>query len=214
MKKLFYFILSIILLIIFTIFSINIYVLSFSLNDYFSDVWKIEWNHQTWLVFWASILWNAVPSDILRDRLTVAYEAYNLWIITEIMVSGDRSEANYNEPEVMKNYLLELWVDQNDISLDYSWFDTYDSLYRAKNTFGINDAILFTQDFHLKRAMYISKRLWIETYWVETNLQEYLRDDYNNYREIFARIKAFLEVEIFKPTAWNWFLKEKSELFY
>jgi vancomycin permeability regulator SanA len=28
-------------------------------------------------------------------------------------------------------------------------------------------------------------------------MQSYLRERYNNFREIFARIKAFLEVEIF-----------------
>ncbi len=213
-KKIIYFILGFVLLIFFTVFSINIFVLSFSINNYFSNVWELTWNHQTWLVFWARILDNIAPSDILKDRLQVAYETYDSWKISQILVSWDRTEVYYNEPEVMKNYLVELWVDEIDIMLDYSWFDTYDSLYRAKNTFWITDVVLFTQWFHLKRAMYISKRFWIKTYWVETNLQEYLRDDYNNYREIFARIKAFLEVEIFKPTAWNWFLKEKSELFY
>jgi vancomycin permeability regulator SanA len=32
---------------------------------------------------------------------------------------------------------------------------------------------------------------------METNLRKYLRENYNNFREIFARIKAFLNVDIF-----------------
>jgi SanA protein len=43
--------------------------------------------------------------------------------------------------------------------LDYAGFDTYDSLYRAKKIFGVDIVVLFTQDFHLKRAMYISQKL-------------------------------------------------------
>jgi vancomycin permeability regulator SanA len=46
--------------------------------------------------------------------------------------------------------------------------------------------------------MYISQKLWIKTIWVETNLQKYLNEDYYNRREILARIKAFMEVEVFK----------------
>ena len=97
----------------------------------------------------------------------------------------------------MQKYLINLWVEVDDIYLDYAWFDTYDSIYRAREIFGVNDIVLFTQDFHLKRAMYIINKLDINTYWVETNLQKYINEDYNNRREIFARIKAFLDVEIF-----------------
>jgi vancomycin permeability regulator SanA len=32
---------------------------------------------------------------------------------------------------------------------------------------------------------------------MQTNLQKYIADDYNNKREIFARVKAFLDVEVF-----------------
>jgi vancomycin permeability regulator SanA len=46
--------------------------------------------------------------------------------------------------------------------------------------------------------MYISKKLWLETFWLETNPRKYLLQDYNERREILARIKAFLEVDIFK----------------
>jgi vancomycin permeability regulator SanA len=97
----------------------------------------------------------------------------------------------------MKNYLVQLWVKEEDIYLDYAGFDTYDSIYRAKDIFLRDEFVIFTQDFHLKRAMYIAKRLWIDTYWVETNMQSYTKENYYYFREIFARVKAFWEVEIF-----------------
>lgn len=200
-KKLIYlliFIFSVMIVTVSIIMSINYYVLSFSNANYYYDVDWLD-KYYVWLVFWASVIWNSIPSDILKDRLKVAYEAYIDWKIEKIIVSWDNSYLDYNEPKAMKKYLIELWVDDDDIYLDYAWFDTYDSLYRAKYIFGVDTLVLFTQDFHLKRAMYIGQKLWLNTIWVETNLQKYLKQDYYNRRELFARIKAFLNVEIFKP---------------
>lgn len=195
-RKLIYSWLLISLIVIFII-AVNFYVLSFSKTHYYYDVDWLDENY-VWLVFWASVFNNGKPSDILKDRLKVAYYAYSKKKIKKIILSWDNSVANYNEPVAMQKYLLDLWVDANDIYLDYAGFDTYDTLYRAREIFWAQQLVLFTQDFHLKRAMYISKKLWIIPYWVETNLQKYKAEDYNNYREIFARLKAFLEVEIFK----------------
>lgn len=209
MKK--FFLYSAILLLIFLAFvtGINIYVLSFSKTHYY---YNIDWldNKYVWLVFWASVLNNGTPSDILKDRLKVASDSYYKWKIDKIIVSWDNSKSNYNEPLAMQKYLIKSWVEVDDIYLDYAGFDTYDSLYRAREIFGTTELVLFTQDFHLKRAMYIASKLWIEAYWVETNLQRYIADDYNKIREVFARIKAFLEVDIFKTKPK--FLWEKIEI--
>lgn len=195
-KKITIFSVFIVLLILFIVW-VNYYVLSFSSQNYFYDVDWLD-DKYLWLVFWASVINNKYPSDILKDRLKVAYDAYNNWKIKKIIVSWDNSKINYNEPEVMKNYLVSLWVKTDDVYLDYAWFDTYDSLYRAREIFDATEIVLFTQDFHLKRAMYIWNKLWLKVYWVETNLQKYVKENYNNRREVFARIKAFFEIEIFK----------------
>lgn len=209
MKKIIIYISSFVLVVALFILAINYYVVGFSKNNYYYTVDWLE-NKYVWLVFWASVMSDRTPSDILKDRLKVAYKAYDLWKIDKIIVSWDNSRMSYNEPEAMKEYLIKLWVDLDDIYLDYAWFDTYDSLYRAKEIFWTEELVLFTQDFHLKRAMYIANRLWIKSYWVETNLQRYVNEDYNNRREVFARIKAFIEVDIFrvKPT----YLWEKIEI--
>lgn len=195
MKKIFIYVFILIFLIVIWIFAVNFYVLSFSNTNYYYDVDGLDEKY-IWLVFWASVFNDWRPSDILKDRLKVAYYAYNKKKIHKIIVSWDNSYTDYNEPAGMQKYLLDLWVPSDDIYLDYAGFDTYDSLYRAKEIFWVEEIVLFTQDFHLKRAMYISSKLWIKSYWVETNLQKYIADDYNNSREIFARLKAFIEVEI------------------
>lgn len=197
MKKNFF--LKIILLLfvwLLSIVAINYYVLSFSKDTLYLKVSNLPKN-EVGLVFGASVINNTYPSDILKDRLKVAANAYNQWKISQIIVSWDNSKKEYNEPEVMRKYLVWLWVDNSHIHLDYAGFDTYDSLYRAKELFKVEDLTLFTQDFHLKRALYISSRLDINSVGITTNLQPYLMDKYNDRREVLARVKAFLDVEIF-----------------
>lgn len=196
-KKIFFYFFLFFLLLWVLVFLINYYVISFSKNNYYSKVDNLD-KKEVWLVFWASVRWWK-PSLILKDRLDVAFEAYKKWKIEKIIVSGDNSVANYNEPFVMKKYLISIWVKKEDIYEDFAWFDTYDSLYRAKDIFNATELVLFTQDFHLKRAIYIAEKLGIKSYWVSTDLRKYFRPKYNYYREIFARIKAFIEVEITKP---------------
>ena len=210
MKKLLYYILWFFWFILAFIVGVNFYVISFSFDDYYTSLSDIKENNLTWIVFWASIIDNKIPSNILKDRLNSAYEWYNNSIIDKIIVSGDSQNRNYNESDVMRQYLVDKWVSENDIVVDYYWLDTYDAIYRAKNVFWETDLVLFTQDFHLKRAIYISNRLWIETYWFETSIQNYKKD--YNIREVLARVKAFLEIEIFKPKYWDWILK-KDKLF-
>jgi SanA protein len=208
-KRIYKFIFWIIVWLILFILVVNFYVLSFSKNGYFKEIKKLP-ETRIWLVFWASVRRDWRPSDILKDRLYTAYEAYKIWKIKKIIVSWDNRKVDYNEPDNMKKYLVKLWVKESDIQPDYAGFDTYSSLYRAKEIFWVKKIILFTQDFHLKRALYIGKKLGIETYWIETNNHSYLKEKYNNFREIWARIKAFFEVEIFKSKPK--FLGEKIEI--
>ncbi len=195
-KRFLQFFLPIITLILFIILIINYWVLSFSKENFYTDVEKLP-QIEVWLVFWASVKSTLEPSDILKDRLKVAIKAYKLWKVKKIIVSWDNWRKSYNEPFAMYKYLVSNWVDSDNIYLDYAGFDTYDSLYRAKKVFWVEEITLFTQDFHLKRAMYIARRLGFKkVVWIQTNIQKYIADDYNNRREILARIKAFLDVEI------------------
>lgn len=197
-KRFFQFSLPIIVLILFIILIINYWVLSFSKESFYNKVEELP-EIKVWLVFWASIKRNLEPSDILKDRLKVAIKAYKQWKIKKIIVSWDNWIKSYNEPVVMELYLVSKWVKVDDIYRDYAGFDTYDSLYRAKHLFWVDEVILFTQDFHLKRAIYIAKRLkFKKIIWIQTNLQKYIGEDYNNRREILARVKAFLDLEINK----------------
>lgn len=197
LKRIFFFWVLWIFISFFLIILINLYVLSFSKGKIFS--WEEDiTGYEVGIVFWAKVYEWWKPSDILADRLKVAKKAYDNGNIKKIIVSWDNSKSHYDEPTSMRNYLINLWVEKDDIYLDYAGFDTYDTLYRAKEIFWVEKALLFTQEFHLKRALYITERLGIESIWIHTDLQKYIYANYYNRREFLARVKAFFSTDILK----------------
>ncbi len=144
----------------------------------------------------ASVLANGQPSDVLEDRLRAAYSLYTTGKVEKILVSGDHGSADYDEVNAMRRYLLAKGALPEDIFLDHAGFDTYDTMYRAHNVFGVTKAIVVSQTFHLPRALYIADQLGIEAYGVSAETQPYKKDAEFAFRERFANVKAYLDVLI------------------
>ncbi|MHB8964267.1 MAG: SanA/YdcF family protein [Saccharofermentanales bacterium] len=147
----------------------------------------------------ASVIGNKVPSAILQDRLDVAYDLYRSTGIGRMIVSGDHGTVFYDEVNVMRNYLIARGVPGENIFMDHAGFDTYQTLYRARDVFDVRKAVIVTQNFHLYRALYIGKKLGIELYGVDSAVRKYGKEVYNRLREFPARVKAFIECEIIRP---------------
>ncbi len=147
----------------------------------------------------AAVYQNAYPSPMLQDRLDVAAEIYNKKIVPKILVSGDNGDKNYDEVTVMQKYLIGKGILAKDIFMDYAGFDTYQTIYRARDVFQVKRAVIVTQDFHLYRALYIGEKLSIDLVGVDSAIRDYHNSQWNRAREYLARMKAFLECEIFKP---------------
>lgn len=114
------------------------------------------------IVFGAQIIANERPSAMLADRVRMAAELYQAGKVRALLLTGDNSLVNYNEPEVMRQYALRLGIPDDAITLDYAGFRTYDSCYRARDIFKVSEAILVTQRFHLDRALLICSGLGID----------------------------------------------------
>lgn len=137
------------------------------------------------------------PSDMLKDRLDLGLKLYKSGKAPRIIVSGDHGTTAYDEVNMMRSYLQTKGVKREAIFMDHAGFDTYDTMYRAKNIFLVKKAIIVTQDFHLTRALYIANNLGLESYGVSSDLRKYHGITYNYAREIASRIKAFLQVSVF-----------------
>lgn len=140
------------------------------------------------------------PSQILADRLYTAVELYKMGKVDKLLMSGDNRVTHYNEPVVMQQYALLKGVPEEDIVLDYAGRRTYDTCYRAKDIFKVEKAIMVTQQYHLYRTLYTCRELGVESYGVSSDRNRYSGQNFYNFREIAAIIKAFLDVKILHPT--------------
>ena len=153
------------------------------------------------IVFGAGLRRDGTPTPILRDRVETAVSLYFSGRVEKLLMSGDNSFLNYNEPESMRQYAISLGVPESAIAMDYAGRRTYDTCYRAKAIFGMESALLVTQKFHLPRALFLCNALGINAYGVEANNRNY-RDGALfiwNFREQLATVGAFLDVYVNSP---------------
>jgi len=161
-----------------------------------------EVNHRPIAIVFGAGLWrDGSPTPVLRDRVKTATELYFAGKVEKILMSGDNRIHDYNEPAAMRTYALNLGVPDDDIVLDYAGRRTYDTCFRAGEIFGINEAILVTQRFHLARAVYTCNTLGIKSAGVPADQRLYRRSAmaYWNIREVLATVVALWEVHITKP---------------
>jgi SanA protein len=153
------------------------------------------------IVFGAGLWRDGSPTPVLRDRVFTASELYFAGKVKKILMSGDNRTEFHNEPEAMRQYALSLGVPDDDIVLDYAGWRTYDTCYRAKSIFDIENAILVTQAFHLDRAIYTCNNLGLPAVGVIADQREYRKRSllWWNSREIPATLVALWEVHFARP---------------
>ncbi len=161
------------------------------------------------IVFGAGIRYNQ-PSAALRERLDGAIALYQAGRVQHLLMSGDNSQINYDEVTVMRDYALAHGVPASAITRDYAGFSTYETCYRAKAIFGVQQAILVTQDYHLPRAIYTCRELglaaiglsipdWSHKPELATTYYPPITQVRYTTREWLARCKALFEVHISQP---------------
>lgn len=176
---------------------INYRVLSFS-KDYIITVEDAE-KSEAALVLGALVYSSGRVSPILADRLDFGIELYHKNKVDKLLLSGDHGRKHYDEVNAMKNYVLDNDIPEKDIFMDHAGFNTYDSLYRARDVFKAKKIIIVTQEYHLPRAIYIARKLGLDAYGVAADKHFYPKIEMYKFRESLARCKDFIYVNLLKP---------------
>lgn len=151
------------------------------------------------IVLGAGVRNDNTPTKMLEDRIIIGDRLYNENAANKIIMSGDHGRKEYDEVNVMKKYAIDEGIPSEDIFMDHAGFETYDTMYRAKEIFGVKKVVIVTQKYHLYRALYIAKSLGLEAYGVSSDLRYYSKKmAYWKFREYIARVKAFGKC-IWKP---------------
>lgn len=128
---------------------------------------------------------NGMPNAYFYNRIKAAKELYKSGKIKYIIVSGDNSTKDYNEPEDMQVALVQAGVPRDHIILDHAGFRTLDSVVRAKDIFSQTRLVIISQKFHNERAVFLARKNGMEAFGynaadvnkyagLKTNLREYL----------------------------------------
>lgn len=133
-------------------------------------------------------------------RMQTAAELYAAGKVQYLLVSGDNGTLEYNEPDSMQKDLVALGVPASHIALDFAGFDTFDSMIRAQKVWGLDTMLVVSQDFHVRRALYIAKCKGIVAAGVVAPDPHYSVLSMIRLREMFARIKLLADVHILNST--------------
>lgn len=105
----------------------------------------------------ARIVQGKYLNPYFQHRIDAAAALYRAGKVRKIIVSGDNSRRDYNEPEDMKRALRQCGVPEEDILPDFAGFRTLDSVVRARNVFQVRKLIIVSQRFHCERAIFLAR---------------------------------------------------------
>lgn len=155
------------------------------------------------LVLGCQVKADGVPSHMLEDRLRRSVELYQTHTAPKLLMSGDHGRNDYNEVGAMKQYAIEANVPSSDVFMDHAGFSTYESLYRAKEVFGVQKLVIVSQEYHLYRALYIAEQMGLEAYGVSADYRTYWGQAKREIREILARGKDMLTTAFHVPPTYS-----------
>jgi vancomycin permeability regulator SanA len=123
--------------------------------------------------------------------------------VERLLVTGDNSRTSYDETTAMLDRAVAGGVPAERITEDFAGFSTYDSCARARRVFGVEDAVVITQGYHLPRAVYTCRQLGIDA--VGLGLEDWENAGYAKRmpryqsREVLSTFNALWELHVTRP---------------
>lgn len=177
-----------------TVVGINLYIVIKEKSRIVSLEEASDFKADCIIVLGAGIRDDGSPTWMLEDRIKIGDKLYQNHAADKIIMSGDHGRDNHDEVNTMKNYAINEGIPSEDIFMDHAGFETYDSLYRARDIFGAKKVMIVTQEYHLYRALYIADKLGIDARGVTSDLRFYSKKmAYWKFREYLARVKSFIK---------------------
>ncbi|MFE1167129.1 vancomycin high temperature exclusion protein [Nocardiopsis sp. NPDC058789] len=152
------------------------------------------------IVLGAGVRPDGLPSYLLAQRLDLAVELYEAGSVQAVLVTGDNGAEHYNETDTMRDYVVAAGVPEERVVGDHAGFSTWDSCARANEVFGVAEATVVTQEFHLPRAVRLCRAAGIDAVGVggASMDQRAVATVYGWVREVPAAVAA-LGTVVFRP---------------
>jgi len=144
-----------------------------------------------------------------KYRIEATIKLYESGKINFILISGDNSRKEYDEPNTMKQDLMKKGIPEDKIYLDYAGFRTLDSVVRCKEIFNQSKITIISQKFHNQRAIFIAQHYNIDAIGFNAQDVSVYWGFKTRMREHLARVKVMIDLLIGKQPK---FLGEKINI--
>lgn len=182
------------ILLIATVFLCNRLIVGSAEGKTFNTVSALPHNKVGLVLGTAKKLVNGASNPYYTNRIEATVNLFNAGKIDYVLVSGDNGSIYYNEPNTIRNDLVQAGIPKDRIYLDYAGFRTLDSMYRANAIFGLDSVTVISQQFHNERAIYLGE--WKNMGVVGLNARDVAPEIglKVRLREYLARVKVFIDL--------------------
>ena len=177
----------------------NVVVKQQAKGKLYADVSEIPYR-KVGLVLGTIPIVNGYQNRYYNYRIDAAAKLYFANKVSYLLLSGDNHASHYNEPESMRESLIERGVPDSAIYLDCAGFRTFDSMIRAKKVFAQDSVTVVSQQWHNERAVFIARHYDLDA--IAFCAKDYTagRKIYvkNHLREALAKVKVVLDLMVSK----------------
>ncbi|MCS7075924.1 MAG: YdcF family protein [Bacteroidia bacterium] len=185
------------ILLFFFLVSAKWYIHNSTKKQILTEIQKVPYHKVALVLGTSRYLRHHIPNPYFNYRIQAAHELYLAGKVHYILVSGDNTSPNYNEPKDMQHALMERGVPKENIIMDYAGIHTLDSVIRCKKVFGQDKCIIVSQGFHVARALFIANHSSMKCVGYAAQDVSLIRDYKTHLREYFACAKAVLDIYVF-----------------
>ena len=114
------------------------------------------------IVFGAQVHPHGRPSRYLQARLDLGVRLYRDGKAKVLLVSGDDAAEHHHETTSMARYLRDRGVPDEAIVEDPHGVDTFATCVRARDVYGLSEALLVSQRYHLPRAVATARAVGVD----------------------------------------------------
>lgn len=196
LKKIFLCLNFLFILILIGIAGINIYMLNYSKSYIYKNISDLPEKYV--VIIPGAKVYKSTVSHVVRDRIEAAVNCLKNKKAERVLISGDHGRKGYDEVNRMRIFMKDVYgTDESLIFMDHAGFSTYETMYRAREIFCVENAVIVTQAFHTARAVYIGRKLGLDVVAYEApEVLRYSRETRVSWeiREALARVKTFFLV--------------------
>ncbi|MDX9719693.1 MAG: ElyC/SanA/YdcF family protein [Myxococcota bacterium] len=131
-------------------------------------------------------------SPQLEDRLAAGLALKRAGLVERVLLTSNTEELG-----PMRAWFLQQGVPNADLDEDPQGWRTFESMKRAVEVFGVSEAIICTQRFHLPRSLLLARALGIDALGVVADRRNYADAQLDAIRELGARQLALIDLARF-----------------